>query len=354
MGVVGVLQSGLTPQSRPRSVRRWLWLGAFAFVVVGGALGYVFGRQTSQAAGGRPKTESVHVGFEPGHIDLGKRLWGQEVPFQLTLVNGGASPLTVQRLDSSCGCAVVERERYEGMTVGLNGSLTIDAVMHTEATTGKRRAAITLTADDGAAFACSVTLEVVGTWKLSDTEILIDNIVLGEADPEAFSRTIMFASDQDELLEVKPMCDWLEVRVAKRESGAAEILLRGLKDRMSPGFNIANAIVSTNNAIKPEGAIYVKAWARPALEPTRPQVSLLGTVPQRVSFRAHDGAPVQLTGAESANDAVVARIVDDNTIEVTNAGGETLPQIVTVKVTDRAGRITTVQVSTFANAGEKP
>jgi hypothetical protein len=130
------------------------------------------------------------VGFEPSHVDLGSQLWGQEVPFSLRFVNGRPTGLIVGSIGSSCGCAVVERERYEGVSLGPGESLVIDGVMHTETATGKRRAAVTVTDADGTVYAANIAVEVVGTWRLSEPDIQVSDIVLGEGGPEAFSRTV--------------------------------------------------------------------------------------------------------------------------------------------------------------------
>lgn len=342
-------------RKRSRTAVARFWLGAIGVVAGIGALGYTVGRQKSHALQAIRAKETVTAsGFQPSHIDLGSHLWGSEVPFSLRFMNGGPTPLVLGSVGSSCGCAVVERERYEGLTLAPGESLTIDGVMRTEAATGRCRAAVTVTDGEGTAYAANVSVEVVGTWRLSEADIQVDDIVLGEGDAEAFSRLVVFSSNQDELLDVKPMCDWLEVRVARRESGPVEILLRGLRERLWPGCNVANVIVCTNNAVKPEGTIYIKVWAAPALEPTPSHVSLLGTAAQRASFHAHDGGPVELVAADSTDGAVVARIVSEDTIEVVNTSGAIMPEIVTVKVTDHVGRSSTVQVSTFANRGERP
>jgi hypothetical protein len=225
--------------------------------------------------------------------------------------------------------------------------------MLTEAITGARRAKITLTATSGDAYACNVTLEVVGSWQLSSADLSIDDVVLGEGELEAFSRTVEFHSDQDELLDVRPRCDWLDVRMAKRKRGGAEILLRGVRDRLSPGFNVANVVVATSNSVKPEGTIYVKVRAVPALAPTSGHITLLGSSSKRVSFLAHDGRPVQLVRAESTSAHIRVQIVAPDAIELTNVGGQALPEIATVTVTDERSRKSVVQVSTFAGKGEE-
>ncbi|GMU81478.1 MAG: hypothetical protein AMXMBFR47_13490 [Planctomycetota bacterium] len=190
---------------------------------------------STQARGESPPPPNATLtqakgGFFPATIDLGRHLWNSEVPFQLTFINGD-SPITVQSIQSSCECTVIEESRYRGVSLAPNEHLSLEAVLKTEVNPGPKRRRITLLDDASRSWSSDVDVFVEGTWSLLPAVLELGDVVFDAGDP-ALTSFVVFSSDADQLLSVDdPGVPWLATRVSgSGGSGRWDILVTIRKD----------------------------------------------------------------------------------------------------------------------------
>jgi hypothetical protein len=116
------------------------------------------------------------VGFAPASIHLGERLWNERIPFELTFTNSGPEAVTLTRLETSCGCTLINGEQIEGATVEPDAAIRIAGELLTETAVGEKRVEIKLWDDRKATYRAAITAMVRGTYRISPDAVSVGGI----------------------------------------------------------------------------------------------------------------------------------------------------------------------------------
>jgi len=326
--------------------RRVRYAIALAIISAVSASAYVWGRYSGQRSDPGAVESDGYIGFDPVEVDLGDQTWNDVVPFQLTLVNHGTAPITVDTVESSCDCAVIDVAEYRGRTVGPGVALAIDVALHTSTNPGLARRRISAKTVGGERYSASVTLNVRGTWSISPDAVDFGDILLDAADsPDA--KTVLFESSSDALEAVESAEPWVACGVDVGDGGLTTVNVRVIREQLPFGQNSASVVVHTSSALKPTGVLYVRARGVHELISSPQHVLLVGDEHQRIDFSDRAGQRVRLVAAESGSDALEVQILDDGAIEVWNTTGRPVPESIAVRVTDVAGRSRVLRVAAF-------
>jgi hypothetical protein len=341
--------SAATPRTRGSTHTLILKL-AFLAVAVAGAysVGYWHNRPQAPQSDANVAVQAGFVGFEPAEINLGTHLWDAVVPFELSFVNRSPATVIIQHVEASCDCVVLEAESLASRAIGPGEILPLAGTIDTEDHPGAYVRTVTLEAESGEKWAAVVELDVVGTWSLSADRLDFGEFYLGTPGIEYLEQSFRFASDTDDLLG-QPKCDapWVECFVAPRDDAAKEILVRIPVQKLAPGVSTTEILLRTTSDVRPDGAVYVRVNAIPALVLKPPNVFLVGGEARRVRVFDHDGGTVQLVRVESSHEYVSVRVIRPNEIEIQNTTGRRLTETATVRVQDAQGRSVEIRVSAF-------
>ena len=322
---------------------------AIAVIIIGVAAGgfYLGWRRPAAVKSivAAPSAPRPLVFFDPPTMDLGRQIWGIELPFQTVLRNDGEKPITIDSTKKSCACTV-ETQDYKGRTLAPGESLPFDLTLQSRFQLGPRTEYFSVTFASGETAECNFAVDVVPTYRVEPEEIDFGAIELG--DSGELSQVLTFKSEFDHQVVGQPEvnADWLQAAAAKRES-STEILVRALKNKLPPGASTANLVITTDDPVKPQVSIYVSAHGVQALSPDPQHVFLMGREAQHVRLLDPAGQAVVVVSAEPDDPAIGVMIAADGTIEVSNKSGAVIPQTITVRVKDQRERCARFLVSTF-------
>ncbi|MFQ5422818.1 MAG: DUF1573 domain-containing protein [Phycisphaerae bacterium] len=285
------------------------------------------------------------VSLDPTELDFGPQPWGIEIPFHMTLRNATNDPITIERTETSCACTVVNKG-HAGRVVGPSETVVFDLTLETRYRPGEKMETFTVTPAGGDPLTCRLRVDVTPTYRVEPDDLDFGDVAMaGDAEP---SRLLTFVSHAGRRIVGVPEADaaWLRAAVADRPDHT-EILVRVLGNRLPPGVSTASLVITTNDPARPQTSVYVTARGVQALAPDPPHVFLMGTETQIVRVKDAQGASVRIVSAEPDRDGLRLIIRDDGTLEVSNATGKTLPDTVTVRITDARGGVGRFLVSTF-------
>ncbi len=275
-------------------------------------------------------------------LDLNEQMWGQTLELNRLFVNRTKDELTVQSVKASCGCTLVDSERYAGQRVPPSGSLAIQIVLKTELNPGRRERRVTVATVDGRSFDLRIQLTVIGTWCLSEDAVDFGGVAVGATEGAA-QHSVHFLSEKDRL-SGPPLCKepWLDCR-ADPEVGI--VTLTVLSDRLTRGQNAAVVIIRTSSALKPEGTLFVKAYGRVDISSSPEHVFLIGKRAVDVSVFDGDGAPVELDAVAPSDDAILAEITATGRVRVALQSPVTVPRRLSINVQTKGGLELSIPVS---------
>lgn len=285
------------------------------------------------------------VKFVPARLVLGAYPWGVEVPFEFEFYNGGA-PITVGGVDSSCDCVLTSGGRFEGSVVASGTSILIEGSIDAGRHPGKLVRTLTLRSVTGEEWSAVIEIDVVGTWTLSSDRIDFGKIELGQPLVQPIEAAFTFSSDSDNLLgEPTSSVPWLQIFLAERGPNESEILLRVDPRNLQPGIHTADVQFRTSSDARPDGVVYVRLEAVPALDLRPSQVFLLGGETRAIRVFDSAGAVAKIASVRSTNDQLIVRIIQPNGVEVQS--DTKIDEIVDVTIVDSKKRSAVLRVSVF-------
>ncbi|MBU0640277.1 MAG: DUF1573 domain-containing protein [Planctomycetes bacterium] len=188
----------------PRRSRVWRRLDThhnrLAIVVIIVAAAYAFGYWHNHSPVSQNAAEPSFVGFEPAEIDLGDHMWGEVVPFCLTLANRSSVAVVVDSVRSSCGCAVIETDGLHGQMVEAGDIISLEGTLDTETNPGFKRRRIELGDAAGRTYCAILAVNVRGTWTVSPDMLDFGDVDVTEAGAEAPAELLSFVSDSDSMV----------------------------------------------------------------------------------------------------------------------------------------------------------
>lgn len=321
-------------------------IGVILTAVVGAySFGYLHTANPTPAS----TVESSFTGFSPSEVDLGERLWGQEVAFELRFFNGGAEPVVVSSVKSSCGCTILSgKDAFAQRQVAPGGSISIPGKLTAPKDPGQRTSVVTLTLTSGVTHTTDVKVNVKGTWALTPTALDFGEILLdSDGAQQPVGEVAVFESKTDSLRAVEVPVPWLEFHLAEDGPDRTRILVRVLPDRLPPGLNTAKVVVKTSSELKPAGVVFVRARGTHELLAIPEHVFLVGQDIVRVEFKGRDGQVARVVRAECDQDSILVRVSQSGKLELSSEPAVDLLYSARVRVVDVDGRKGSFLVSTF-------
>lgn len=272
------------------------------------------------APGGLPAgTEaSGFVGFLDSVVDLGNVPWATEELVPLTFVNHSQEPVTLDFIESTCGCALVHGESaYHGQILLSGDELLVEITMNMGDRPGLKQALIRIVTTAGNVYPTLVQASVSASWSLSADEVSFGQVFFDDMDDPV--RTVIFSSDSDLLARVpESSVPWLACSIQSREGGKPEdeIRLRVLSDRMSPGMNTGIVEVITTNPLVPSQHIFVSARGTPALMPYPAHLVLLPGTKGSIRFSDETREQASLVSVDIGRAPLEVTIVPTGLVKV--------------------------------------
>lgn len=282
----------------------------------------------------------------PDLLDFGEVLWGDQVQGEASFINGGSEPVSIETVEASCGCTVVDSAAFVAAPIAAGERRVLPFVFNAGKNPGPKSSAIKVREAGGRTSECVVKAVVKGTWMLDPDRVDFGEVMIGSV---AADRVIRVTSSQDRVrnVEIVGAAPWLEQHLAARGEGVWEVLIRLRAERLTTGASMATLIVHTDNAIKPSAAIQVRVRGVAQLQASVPCISLIGNETKVVSFTDGHGKPAKIADASSGHAGIAVHVIGESSIDVCNVSGDPLPEAVSIRVTDTGGASCTLWVSSF-------
>lgn len=291
----------------------------------------------------------ISTGFERSTTDLGTCVWGSVLSIDTMFCNGEPSPLRIAKIDTSCGCAVVEEGNgLRNRLVQPGESVPIRTTWDIGIAPGRKYASVTLHCDTGESFRTDATVLIEGTWELSTDTLEFDNIAIDGTTNEAPSKSFVFVSNTDALVG-SPVADagWLDCTLNRRDAQTTEVLVRVNVDKLPAGKQESLISVSTTNAIAPRGTVYVTARGYQTLRCIPSELFLRTNESRRVTLYGAHADVAQPVEISVSDPALSVRHCDATAYEVQNTAPTPLAEAVTIRFKDATGQCGRLLVTTF-------
>lgn len=268
------------------------------------------------------------------------------VNFSLTFVNPGRSALTIDSITTSCDCAVVGPEAYKSRSVKSGESLSVPVELKTGKYAGRFRQAISLRTAEGNRHDAHVQLDVRGTWAVSHDEINFGEVRTGDpAKLDPIERVLSFRSSVDRLAApIESPVPWLHCVTELRDAELTEVRFRVDPLLLPRGVSTASIPFFTTSPIRPDGSVFVRVRAVPALIAVPEVVPLVRNEPIHVSFRQSNGDPAVLLSWQCPESFHVETAASDS-LTIRWIGPD--PSTCEMAVTDERGCVVPVTLCVF-------
>lgn len=280
-------------------------------------------------------------------MDLGSVPWGADLPLVLEFANKGERPVTISRIESNCGCALLrEPSSYRERVVDSGDVLPIELNMHTGKRPGEKLAQIEVATVAGNKYVAVIRAHVVGTWHLSADAVHFGKVFLDSSEEVALS--VEFSSESEHLVGSPEWnVPWLMCSTEPKSTDErqVQIVLAINKEKLSPGMNSGMVTISTTCQTVPRRRIIVTVRGVPALVPYPPHLVLLAGTSGVIRFVDESGNPTRLDSVECASDLLRCRVSDIGSIEVEVSEFGDVGHPTTVYVYDAFGRRGQARVS---------
>lgn len=304
------------------------------------------------AAGSAISQTPGYVGFDPPTLDIGSHFWGTLVPLRLRFVNQSSRSVEVLSSSTSCGCTVIQEDEHGHRLVGPSETLFLQVTLDTEKSLGGKNRVVTLSLDSGKSYTASISVDVVGTYRVTPTELDFGDI-LTEDGTLPVVRMVSFVS-QTERLNSPPVSDsdWLNIRTAQRGESRTDILVSVNRALLPAGHSTATLTIHTTDTRVAPPVVFVHANGIQQLVPNPRHVFLLGAARQLVRFSDTTGERVRIISVHSTHDCIEVRARLSGEVEISNPSRRLLNDVVVVRVADdKQRRQGKVLVSTFPGQG---
>lgn len=284
----------------------------------------------------------IGIVVEPAGIDFGEQDWGQKLRGGFALYNQRDEALTINSIESNCGCTVLDD--YSGFVVEAGGVLPVSFTLDTQLSRGPKTRVVTVSLASGEKVTVTVEVDVKGTYDVAPAFLEFGDVHLAREEERALV-VVLTSSRGRTVREVKTNCRWAEVRVATR-SGRYEILVRLLRENLAPGWSTGQLLIVTDDDKVPTVSVPISVKGVQDLTPTPSHVFLTGRQKKRAIFVTGSRKKASLVSASCSHPGITAS-VHGAELELHNSTGRPLEDTVTVFVTDAAGHVGRVLVSTF-------
>ncbi|HUU97349.1 MAG TPA: DUF1573 domain-containing protein [Phycisphaerae bacterium] len=338
------MSPGQIAESQPSDVPRRptgglvLKLALLAITIgVAYSLGYWQNRPSADAEVPVSVPPAGYVGFDPLEIDLGQHPWYTEIPFTATFVNQGAEPISVASVNSSCGCAVLDRASYEDAVVSCGAALELTGTLTVGPIPGEHRKKISVLLSSGAIRTVFLKYVSFNTYASKPRNVQFGEVNLDDDTDDALARVI-FTSDTASIVG-EPVVDspWLEVGVHDRGNGETEIAVHVAKRNLPYGKSLGRVTFTTTDRMRPSFTVLAYAQGVSRLRPVPSHVLLRVGQPGEVRFITREGMVARIASVSSDDEGIDVVVDEDGEAVSVTLNVDVLPNAAVVRVTDQRG-----------------
>lgn len=256
------MSEGNRAAERASSRLGFRWPTVCLLVVMAG-MGYAIGHWGNQNSAQNlvGPTEARVVRFEPARIDLGDQLWGRDVAFELGFVNASSVAVTIERMDVSCDCTLIDQELYQGRILQAGEWTTIEGTLDVGLSLGTKTRTVTIRTREGAISTATLDVNVIPTFSVEPNHLDFGEI--GAAVPLPTEK-VSFRSEHGVHLVEQPVADsdWIKVETTTR-SGETTFLVTVLPERLAEGSSFGRVVLTTDDIHVRTYALAVRAVLYP-------------------------------------------------------------------------------------------
>ncbi|MCH8805033.1 MAG: DUF1573 domain-containing protein [Planctomycetes bacterium] len=286
--------------------------------------------------------EQIGVRVEPPVIDFGPQEWGETLHDQFVLTNLRDRPIEIEAIETSCDCTSLVD--YAGTVIAPGDVLIVEFALETQFGRGTKQREIKVVLASGETISVGLRLDVRGTYDIAPASLSFGEVHLGE-DGELAQVVTFTSANGRTVTDVKVNFRWAEAITAERED-RIEILVRLRRELLPPGWSTGALVIVTDDSKIRATTVPISVKGVQDLTPTPSHVFLTGRQKKRAIFVTGSRKKASLVSARCSHPGITAS-VHGAELELHNSTGRPLEDTVTVFVTDAAGHVGRVLVSTF-------
>lgn len=249
--------------------------------------------------------------------DFGQVWYGETDPVgDVEIKNVGNAPLTIMKVQSSCGCTPTNKEEVEGKVLGANEGVKLKVSYHTKKKTGPINQTVTITSDDPVQPSVVVTVkgEVKALFEMEPREGIVFQRITRETE-ESKKVIVVNKYEKPMTLKLQPSSSpYFNLEVKELEAGQKwEVTATTKPPLPTKGVVQTEAVLTTGLDKIPDIRARVYAMVTPKVDVNRTELYVPKNMPRpmeqmiRVTYIAK--SPIKITGVKSSLESIKAEVM---------------------------------------------